>query len=86
MVEIGVCEYCDKPNVPVVSTPELGCYCKECLKLAADNCKAAISDINAFEQSHKISKKSHKNTKVNLAELERKKDEALAKLMAGQTY
>jgi inactivated superfamily I helicase len=84
MVQRDSCEYCQKDDVLITSTPELGSYCKECLELASWNCKEAIKEINEYEKANKTPrKKKEQMTETRLQELEKKKDEALAKLMQG---
>lgn len=85
---IGECELCKKDNVIVIGTSFTDCYCRECLMLVISEFKRAIKDIDEYQGSTKakrISKKS-KITIEELTELERLKDEALAKLISGTIY
>jgi len=59
MIEIGECEYCQRKNMVITSTPELGCYCKDCHALVRDNCKTAIADIRKYEKMQRQRRKSH---------------------------
>jgi hypothetical protein len=87
MVGRDSCEYCGKENVLINSTPEVGGYCKECLKLTINNCREAIKEINEYEKLNKVRKtKVNKMTNEYLKELEIKKEDALSKLMSGEVY
>ena len=85
MVGRGLCECCGKPNMLTNSTPEIGCYCKECLKLTIDNCKTAIKEIDEYSKTTRVQKVQTKRriTSEELDELKRKRDDALAKLFSG---
>lgn len=83
MVEIGTCEYCNTPNVPVIATSEVGPYCRDCLRLTSDNCKDAIKEI---DRQYGKPKGQRKITENRLSALEKQKDDALAKLIGGKIY
>lgn len=85
---VSACESCGKEDVLVLSTPFTDCYCKECLKLVIFECKEAIKEIDSYGKSNKVRKVKTKlkTSKEELEELERKKDEALSKLITGQFY
>ena len=85
--EVSICESCGKESI-VVSTSFTGSYCKECLKLVIFECKEAIKEIDSYGKSNKVNRTTTKlkTSKEELEELERKKDEALEKLMTSKFY
>lgn len=83
-VILNQCDFCGKNDVLVVGNAK-GAYCKDCLNLIIVECKESLKKIEEYEtsKSYKRVSKSHKTTKKELVELEKAKDEALAKLMQG---
>lgn len=78
-ISIGRCVYCLTENIPVYSTPERESQCEDCHRLTINNCKTAIAEIQKYKSMNKAKGKPKKS----LAELEKAKDDALARLMSG---
>ena len=85
---IGFCQFCGKENVVVIGTSVTDCYCKECLNNALIEIKIGIKRIDEFTKTNNLPKVKSKQkvTKEEFAELDKLKDEALAKLMSGKYY
>jgi transcription elongation factor Elf1 len=87
-VSIGLCQFCGKDNVVIVGTPQTACYCRECHQMTIYFSQEAIRKIDAYAKENKIRnpRAKRKITVEELDELERKKDEALSKLITGKVY
>lgn len=79
----STCECCSKSDLLVCGTSFTGLYCKKCLRLVISECKEAIREIEKHEtgKERRVPTKN-KGSKAELAELEKKKNDALAKLLS----